>query len=96
MFPDERLEVAGFGAESQGYGELKQKAQMEIAEIAFQCVQKQNTFLAPFEKSIFIRPVLERAVKNFAHEEGHGIFVDVAAYAHERMLGREVLRSVKC
>lgn len=96
MLSDEGLQVAGFGAESKGYREFEQEPQMEIAEIALHGVQKQDAPFAPFEKPGLIRPVLERAVKDFAHEEGHGILVKVAADAHERMLGREVFRSVKC
>ena len=46
---------------------------MEIAEVALDGIQGQDILFAPFEQSVFVRPILDCSVKDFCHEHCHGI-----------------------
>ena len=85
MFSCERHYVAGFGAESQGYAQLQQKTDVEIAEIVLQGIQKQYILDAPLEESILFRTILYYPVQSLAHEHGHGILVNAVPYAKKRI-----------
>ena len=50
---------------------------MIIAEICLQCIQSQNLPLAPVEKPVLHRPILDGPIKHFRHEQRHRILVNV-------------------
>ena len=62
---------------------------MVVAEVSRQVLQGHYAFAAPVEEAVFVGPVLDYAVEHLAHEEAHGVFVEVAAYAGKGMDGAD-------
>ena len=86
----ERLETLCLWTESEGYGQLEQESDMEIAEIAFYRVQQLYAFLAPLEKPLFVATLLDDPVEYFAHEKGHGILEHIASDSVQRIFRVQV------
>lgn len=81
--------------EAQDEGELKEEAQMEIAEVAMYRIKGQDALLAPLVKSFLIAAILDRPVEDFRHEHCYGILEYTASDAVKRMLQAEVTGIVK-
>ena len=95
MFAGEGQEVLGRRVEAQDEGELKEEAQMEIAEVAMYRIKGQDALLAPLVKSFLIAAILDRPVEDFRHEHCHGILEYTASDAVKRILQAEVTGIVK-
>ena len=83
--------------EAEGGSQLKQKPDMEIAEIRLHGIEEQNAFTAPGIQSRLFRPFLQDTVKDLAHEHCNGILEHTVPYAgkriyHDRPACREQVR----
>ena len=80
MFSYERTQVAGFGTEAEGDGQLQEETDMEVAEVGTDGIQQHNVLFTPFKEARFIDPVLDCPIKDFAEEHGHGILENITSY----------------
>ena len=60
---------------------------MEVAEIGLEGIEGQDGPPAPVEQRLVAFPVLDGPVEHLAHEQGHGILVEVAADAGKGIEG---------
>ena len=89
VFADERLEVAGFGTEAEGDGQFEEEAEVEVAEVGLNGVQKEDATFAPVIEAWLGGSVLDHPVEDFAHEHGDGVLEDVASDSQQGMPGRQ-------
>src|SRR5574344_792180 len=80
MFTGKWGKVFKHGGEAKRSGQFKQEAEVEIAEVAFHCIQGENRSAAPVEKALFIGTILDSAVEDFAEEHGHGVLQQIGTY----------------
>ena len=78
------------GGEAEGGREFQEEADGVVAEVRLHRVEGEDGLAAPVEQALFHGPFPERPEEHFAHEEGHRVFMEVAADAVQRMEGGEV------
>ena len=79
IISDKWTQIAGFGTETQGYGQFKQETYMEITEIRLHGIQKDNALFTPLEEAWFVDSILYCPIKHLGQEHGHGILEDIAS-----------------